>query len=407
MGNTSSRPAEAAPSFTSIRSDAKRADTNVQTEHVKILLQHVQTVTNAMKKEVEANNLIPTELFNPLFDALDSLHEIMNPERPNVCYIVGPADTGKSSTIDSVCRKQKCRVGHTDISGTTEFEVIPAPEANAIFVDTIGFGSNPNGDRDLLKEMQKQANIGQRPDAIVLVITKDVLRRERDLANMIKDLNKYLTWLKKRRSAVEVPVFCVLGKIDQYFNGELPKTEADVKQVNQYAIRALTTVNKYLIYPASRCVPVSARHDYGVEELRNHINAHSPLNAQIIDRNLNYLSRARPSIANKIIAAFSAASAAVSFIPIADIVLVTVLQEWMYRMLACFSVDPNRTPDSFKTVHRAQQLTSIGIRGAALFVGGALQLSVIGYLVGSAICVATASSSTAIMGWACYLYFTK
>ena len=401
------RISESAPSFESIQSGANRVDITVQTEQVQMLLGNVQTVTNAMKKEVEANNLIPTELFNPLFDALDSLHEIMNPERPNVCYIVGPADTGKSSTINSVCRKQKCRVGHTDISGTTEFEVIPAPEVNTIFVDTIGFCSNPIGDRDLLKKMQKQAKIGHRPDAIVLVVTRSLLRTEGSLANMITDLNTYLKWLKNERSNIEVPLICVLGKIDEYFNGEVPKTETDVKQVNQYAIRALATVNKYLIYPASRCVPVSARYDYGIEELRNHINAHSPLNAQIIDRNLDYLTRARPSIANKIIAAFSAASVAVSFIPIADIVLVTFLHEWMYRMLACFSVDPNRTPDSFKTVHRAQQLTSIGIRGAALFVGGALQLSVVGYLVGSAICAATAFSSTAIIGWASYCYFTS
>jgi uncharacterized protein (DUF697 family) len=111
------------------------------------------------------------------------------------------------------------------------------------------------------------------------------------------------------------------------------------------------------------------------------------------------------SIVNKIIAAFSTASAAVSFLPIADIFIVTFLQEWMYRMLACFSVDPSRTADSFKAVHRIQQGASIAIRTGALFVGGVFQLSVVGYLIGSGICVAAAATSTAAIGWACYFYF--
>ena len=74
-------------------------------------------------------------------------------------------------------------------------------------------------------------------------------------------------------------------------------------------------------------------------------------------------------------------------------------------MLACFSIDPTRTPDTFKTVHRAFQGASLGVRAAALFVGGIFQLSLVGYLVGSSICVATAALSTGTLGWASYYYF--
>jgi uncharacterized protein (DUF697 family) len=236
-----------------------------------------------------------------------------------------------------------------------------------------------------------------------LVVTREQLRNKASLENTIIYINNVLKWVKSQRYNTEVPVLCVLNKIDEYFGNDLPKTEADVEKIKKYTETALRLVNEHLIMPATQCIATSATKNYGIDQLRLNINSQSPLNAQIIDKNLDYISQYRLSIANKIIAAFSTAAAAVSFLPIADIVIVTFLQEWMYKMLACFSIDPSRTPDTFKTVHRLQQGTSFVIRAGALFIGGVFQLSLVGYLVGSSICVATAATSTAAVGWACLL----
>lgn len=408
MGKTPSKFAASAPSSGARQEFVNPVNDNrVQMGEIEMFLDNIREVLDRICREVEANELLPNWIFEPLFDAVKSVQEILNPDRPNICYVVGPSNTGKSTTINKICGEPVCGISDTHDPGTTAFQVVEVPEVNTIFIDTIGFGSNTESDRNLLKEMRKLAKQGKQPDAIVLVITKDLLRRRRDLKSTIKDLNTYLTWLKNERANTEVPVFCILGKIDEYFKGNLPSTAGDFEQVKGYIKEALEIVNEHLIYPATSCTAISAERDYGIETLRNNINAHSPFGAQIIDRNLDYFSGVRKSIANKIIAAFSTASAAASLIPLADIAIVTVLQEWMYRMLACFSVDPSRTPDTFKTLHRAQQMSSLGIRAAALMVGGVFQLSLVGYVVGSAICTVVASSSTAVMGWASYYYFIQ
>ena len=408
MGKKPSKFATSAPSSGTTQAFVHPANDNkVQIEEIRVFVDNIQAVLDKMHREVEANSLLPNRIFEPLFGALTSLQEILKPSRPNICYIVGPSNTGKSSTINKICGKLVCPISDNHHPGTTEFQVVEVPEVNTTFVDTIGFGSNKESDQYLLKEMRKLAKQGKQPDAIVLVITKDLLRRQIHLKNTIKDLNTYLTWLKNQRGNTEVPVFCILGKIDEYFKGQLPSTADDLQKVNGYIKDTLEIVNEYLIYPATSCISISAERDYGIETLRNNINAHSPFSAQIIDRNLDYFSRARKSLANKIIATFATASAAASLFPLIDIVIVTFLQQWMYRMLACFSINPSRTPESFKTLHGAQQLSSLGIRAVALLVGGVFQLSFVGYVVGSAICTVAASSSTAVMGWACYHYFIQ
>jgi uncharacterized protein (DUF697 family) len=165
--------------------------------------------------------------------------------------------------------------------------------------------------------------------------------------------------------------------------------------------------SRHLIVKVTKAVAVSSIQNYGIHELILNMNAQSPLNAQVMDKNLEYVEQCRLAMANKIIAAFSTTSAAVSFLPIADLILVTILQEWMYRMLACFSINPQRTADTFQTVHRAGSIANLAVRAVALVIGGVLQLSVVGYLMGAGICVTTASSTTAILGWACYKYFVE
>ncbi|CAF0860532.1 unnamed protein product [Rotaria sp. Silwood1] len=150
------------------------------------------------------------------------------------------------------------------------------------------------------------------PDAVILIITPEELSNINSLKNTMDDVNNALKWMKTIFYGTEMPVICVLNKIDEYFNNELPNSEADVKKLEEYTRNALKLVNKYLIIPTVKCIPVSAMKNYGIDQLRLSINATSPLNAQIVDKNLDYISQHRLSIANKIIAAFSTASAAVS-----------------------------------------------------------------------------------------------
>jgi GTPase Era involved in 16S rRNA processing/uncharacterized protein (DUF697 family) len=408
MGNESSKYRTSATTSVDTRPFFNKVkDNKIQIEVMRMLADNIQEVLDKMKREVKENELFPNAIFDPLFESLESLKEVLQPEQPNICYIVGSTNTGKSTTINAICGSPVCDVSDTDIPGTEIFQVVKAPEVNTTFIDTVGFGAQATGDRKLLKTMQQFSKQGHQPDAIILIVTKDSLRKEEHLVSTIKGLNKYLIWLKNRRFKSEVPVLCVLGKIDEYFKGQLPLTPAHDETVKAHTKRVLERVNATLVYPATCCIPISAEHDYGIETLRNSINAHSPFNAQIIDRNLDYFTRARKSIGNKIIAAFSTAAAAVSLLPFVDVVMLTVLQDWMYCMLACFSIDSRRTPETFKTLNHSVQSAGLGIRTTAFVVGRVAKLSVIGYAVGSAICVASASSSIAVLGWACYHYFIE
>ncbi|CAF1468334.1 unnamed protein product [Rotaria sordida] len=344
------------------------------------------------------------KLFNELFATLDCLQETLNSNRLHICYCLGSTDANKSSLINSICEKEVCKVSNDQMADGEIFQILPVAEVNASFVDIIGFGSQKD-DSSLVEKLKEQMQTVLFPDAVIVVITREELINTKSLKNTMDDVNNVLNWMKKECYNTEIPVICVLNKIDEYFNNELPNSDADVKKVEEYTRKTLELVNKYLVIPTAKCIPVSVTKNYGINQLRLSINAVSPLNAQIIDKNLDYISQYRRSIANQIIAAFSTASAAVSFLPIADIIIVTFFQEWMCRMLACFSVDPSRTPDSFKTVNRIHQGTSLAIRTGALFVGSVFQLTLVGYLLDSGICVFAGAMSTAAVGWACYFYF--
>ncbi|CAF1939646.1 unnamed protein product [Rotaria magnacalcarata] len=386
MGKNSSKFSKSQPNFERAKAASNDSNDASKTKEIEILLNNIQQVIDSMKMEVKSNPMFPMTLFNALFNTLGSLTETLNPTRSHTCYCLGGTDVGKSSLINSIARSDECKIGENDLPCTDGFKIVHVEDVNATFVDSIGFGAQLD-DSVLVTRTQKQMENIERPDAVIIVVTKNNLRTTVSLDSIMKNVNS------------------VLNKIDEYFKGQAPNSEGDVKQLEEYTERALKSVNKYLIDPAVQCIPVSTRCNYGVDQLRLSINAQSPLNAQIIDKNLDFISRSRLSIANKIIAAFSTASAAASFLPLIDIVILTFLQEWMYRMLACFSIDPNRTPNTFKAVHRIQQTASIAIRAGALFIGGALQLSLVGYFIGTSICVVTAATSTAALGWASYFYF--
>lgn len=368
------------------------------------LIENIHAVLKQMKTAVEGNWLVPNRFYRKLFMDLESLSDILNPKRMHVCYVVGSTNAGKSSLINSISNTNKCKVSHLLDAGSTTFEIIPVPEMNTMFMDTIGFGSSLN-DSDLVRRFQKQHNVQGLPDSILLVVTQDHLRNRASLKNTIDYINKVIKRVKNVRHNTLVPIICVLNKIDLCFPDGLSDSVECREKMAELMEHTVEIVREFLEADVTLCAATSTTKNYGMEELRCSINAESPLYAQMIDNNLDYMSKQRWIIANKIIAGFTMASAAVSFLPIADIVFVTILQEWMYRMLACFSIDPARTPDTFKTVHRAVQGANLGLRAAALFVGGIFQLSVIGYLIGSSICVGTATVSTAALAWASYYYF--
>lgn len=380
-------------------------DNECKIEEMKNLIRNIRIVLSRMKEEIASSPMVPAFLFQSLFKDLEYLNTVLNPQRIHVCYIVGSTGVGKSSLIYHIMKENICQVSYTAMAGTRNFELIHAPGVNTIFVDTVGFGSDLN-DSTLVRRFQMELHTDNHPDSMLIVVTQEQLRNVASLKTTTDYVNRVVKHLESIRHSTSVPIICVLNKIDQYFPDGLSNSEDCTKKIEEDMQEALTTVNKYLKTKATQCVATSAIKDYGIDELRSSINAQSPLNAQIIGNDLDYVKKHRWVIANKIIATFSAASAAASFLPIADIVIVTILQEWMYKMLACFSIDQNRTPDTFKSVHRALQSTSLIIRTGAFILGGIFQLSLIGYLIGSGVCVVAAASSTASVGWACYKYFT-
>lgn len=377
-----------------------------KTEEIERLVENIRNVLKQMKQDVESNNLLPNGIFRGLFKDLESLNNVLDPQRMHICYVVGGTCAGKSSLINSIVKKEICKVSDTEVAGTDNFQIIPVPEVNTTFVDTIGFGSQSN-DSSLVKRFKTKLKTDNLPDSILLVVTQEQLRNIASLKTTIDYINGIVEYLESIRHNTSVPIICVLNKIDQYFPNGLNESEDCTKNIEKSLQKAQEIVNKFLKTKVTMCIATSPHKDYGIDMLRLNINAQSPLNAQIIDSNWDYIQKHRWIIANKIIAAFSTTSAAVSFLPIADIIIVTMLQEWLYKMLACFSVDQNRTPETFKTVHRTLQVSSLAIRAGSLFVGGVFQLSLVGYLIGSSICVATAATSTAALGWACYYYFVN
>ena len=379
-------------------------DNNDKTEETQQLIFNIRTVLEEMKQNVQSNALVPSCLFRNLFNDLESLNSVLNPQRMHVCYIVGTSGVGKSSLINSITNSNQCNINDMAEAGTVDFKIISAPEVNTTFVDTIGFGSQLN-DSALVSKFKTKLQNYDCPDSVLLVITPLQLKDRASLQMSINYINRVVQYVEKIRLNTSVPIICVLNQIDIRFPNGLSDSKECKEKIETHMQQALTIVNQYLKTKATQCVVTSAALNYGIDQLRSSINAQSPLNAQIISNDLDYTRKRRWIIANKIIAAFTATSAAVSFLPIADIIIVTILQEWMYRMLACFSVDPNRTPDTFKIVHRTLQGSSLVIRAGALVVGGIFQLSLVGYLIGAGICVAAAGASTAGLGWSCYYYF--
>ena len=239
---------------------------------------------------------------------------------------------------------------------------------NTIFVDTIGFGSSLNYS-NLVKCFKTELQMDDRSDSILLVVTQEQLRNVASLKNTIDYINKVVKRVENSRHNTQVPIICVLNKIDQYFPDGLSDSEECTNEIKEHMQEAIEIVNEFLKTKATQCIVTSTNKSYDIEELRTSINAQSPLNAQIIQNDFDYMKKHRWVLGNKIKGSFSTASATTSFLPIADIVIVTILQEWMYQMLACFSTDPNRTPDTFKERYGTAQSKTFFLRAAASAVG--------------------------------------
>jgi ribosome biogenesis GTPase A len=50
---------------------------------------------------------------------------------------MGSTNSGKSSVINCICKREVCKVSVDETAGTMVFQRVPVPELNAIFYDTI------------------------------------------------------------------------------------------------------------------------------------------------------------------------------------------------------------------------------------------------------------------------------
>lgn len=240
----------------------------------------------------------------------------------------------------------------------------------------------------------------------MLVVTRQNLRDQATLKRITDILKKILQWLNKEAHQIRVLVLCVLSKIDEYFDGQR-LCDVDIEEVNKRLTNALIEINKHLHYRVEQRVAVSARQKYHIDHLFSILNVNSPLNAQIILNQRQYFANHRQTMATKIITAFAAANAAISLLPAIDILIIRIMDEWMFKILACFSVDPSRTADMFIRLKSAQHITVSILRTGLLLLGDAMELTGIAFLAGAGISATTASLTTAKLGWDCYSYMTK
>jgi GTPase Era involved in 16S rRNA processing len=371
------------------------------------LERNISAIINAMEQDVRANKLVPDNIFLPLLKKLRSLNKVMDPQRALICYLVGNTSTGKSSLINKICGRLVCRVSEDDGHGTENFSRIHVEEVNTTFIDTVGFGSDDE-DAAVCNEIKSRfMESKELPDVILFIVTRENLRDQNALKWITSRLNNILKWLMKQQYQIEIPIVCVLNKIDDYFEGRAPQEQGDLERVEEHLTSALSKVNQHLCIEIKQRVAVSTRFNYHVDHLKTIMNVNSPLNAQIIENNHQYFLKYRQSMANTIITAFSTASAAISVVPLIDLLIITVMHGWMFKMLACFSVDSRRTPEMFERVNWTQNMLHSIARTALLLVGDAFELTGALFLIGAGISVTAASLTTAKLGWTCYEYFTK
>ena len=290
MGNKPSKPPTSSVISVNASSLAVVCGNDDKIAHTTKLIENMQVVLGQMKEAVNGNRLVPNRLFRKLFSDLESLCDILNPQRMHVCYVLGSTCVGKSSLISKISNTNKCKVSDMLDAGTRTFEIVCAKEVNTVFVDTIGFGSKLD-DSDLVRTFEKQQNLDGLPDSILLVVTPEQLRNRASLKNVIDNINKVVRRVRNVGHNTSVPIICVLNKIDLCFPDGLSDSEDCRQKIAKLMEHALKIVNQFLKTKATLCVATSTTKNYGIEELRCSINAQSPLHAQMIDNNLDYTSK--------------------------------------------------------------------------------------------------------------------
>jgi len=78
--------------------------------------------------------------------------------------------------------------------------------------------------------------------------------------------NNIIQRLTKPKHKIEIPIVCVLNKIDEYFNGQVPQQE-DLEEFKKYLMNALEKVNENLCIKVKQCIAVSIWRKYNVDDL--------------------------------------------------------------------------------------------------------------------------------------------
>jgi len=344
---------------------------------------------------------VAREKMEKAFEELKKEVRVIDPKRNFVVYLLGMPKAGKSSLINALIDNKVCAVGEKLKSKTTKFAIHTDAATHMTYVDSQGVSSDEDfkqGCKQILrdaKQAQKDGAPFPLPDLIFLCTTPDMCEGSKQLGRFVDMLRD----VAKKQGRGKVPVVLVVTKLDTKPNDSplLEDVFTDIKE----ELDELFPADKYDM----KLGVSTERNNHGIQDLKNILNNEQQLQDKVTLNDKQIFENCRENLAMKIIAAFSGLCATVSIIPFADIPIVLFLTSVMLDILACFSLN-DKTAESFLIAHSIRYGVVTGIRAGLMILGDVLELSVVGFLVGTGVNMASAGGLTAAIGWHAYKYFT-
>jgi len=277
---------------------------------------------------------------------------------------------------------------------TVEFRECIHEGARINFVDTQGLTANYNPKkfmreaRDKIKKKELPL-----PDVIVLCIMPSRASDCAYLRNFVKRLRRLCSEFHKP----DVPTVLVLNQIDTKANDN-----EDNEQTSGRLVKEIESM-----YPEFDVhLGTSAKMNFGIESLRHLIRGQQKVANKIDQNDIHFAENCCETLAIKVISGFCAMNAAVSPLPFVDIPITSKITSIMLDILEVFAVDSTKTAAGFLQAHGIAYQVSSYVRMALMFVGDILDLTVVGFALGTAINLSSAVGLTAAIGWKAYKYFT-
>jgi len=359
-----------------------------------------------------------TEAVSKYFNCIESsIKELEWEPRKIRIYLVGHSGSCKSSLINAIVGNEAAKVGtiHPTSSGAREHDI---PDVNAIFVDTRGISEGGGIEVDsisaedqLLEEVKKNP-----PDVVLYCITKSYFRTNG---------TNTTPFLKKLKDTIgqDLPILLVLTKIDDNLGVDVDPN--DKEEVMKSALEMIPKMVENIGFHFHATLACSTKQYknkttgqlnfslvMGVGEIRDAINTHSSISAQLKILNDSVLLGIKRGLTSKLVNASMALTAVVAPIPFVEAYLVIIIRELMIKFLSAVLETEDRTYADFKKDNQI----FLGLSFAANLIqsGAAIILDIcapvtfgLGYLISTATSATIQPGLTYALGWKAFEYFTR